>query len=157
MKIHYICRGNVVRSLTAEAYTNSLGITGAEASSSGTVADQDRHEQFTIDHRARTVEMLKRHGLNKTIKTTIDQVTQPLVDTHDVIVCVNQRAYDEASKIVNLPDETIIWSVDDIGEGERRAKDDDRTESEEAIFSEVKTQVDQLIDKLGLSSTVKSS
>ena len=152
MKIHYICRGNVVRSLSAEAYTRSLDLPGVEVSSSGTVADQDRYEQFTIDHRARTVELLQRHGLKQTIKMTIDQTSQAVVDAQDIVVCVNQRAYDEAVKIVDLPDDTIVWGVDDIGEGERRAKDGDRTESEEAIFSEVTTQVDRLIGGLGLSS-----
>ncbi|MDN5275789.1 MAG: hypothetical protein JWN33_438 [Candidatus Saccharibacteria bacterium] len=154
MKIHYICRGNVVRSLTAEAYTNSLHIPGVEATFSGTVAEQDRNEQFTIDHRARTVKLLQRHGLNDTIKATIDQVSQGLVDSQDVVVCVNQRAYDEATKIIDLPDTTIIWDVDDIGEGERRAKDGDRTESEEAIFAEVTTHVDRLMGMLGLASSL---
>lgn len=153
MKIHYICRGNVIRSLSAEAYTNSLEIPGLEATSSGTVAERDCNEQFTIDHRARMVELLQRHGLSETIKSSIDQLTQTLVDSQDVVVCVNQRAYNEAAKIVDLPDGTIVWRVDDIGEGERRAKDGHRDEGEEAIFAEVTTQVDQLIGKISLSGS----
>ncbi len=149
MKIHYICRGNVVRSLSAETYTNSLGIPGVVATSSGTVADQDRFEQFTIDHRARTVDLLKRHGLAANTKSTSDQVSQLMIDEQDVVVCVNQRAFDEAVKLVDLPKHTIVWSVDDIGEGARVAKNGDRTESEEAIFAEVKAQVDNLLIAIG--------
>lgn len=148
MKIHYICRGNVVRSLMAETYTKSLKISNIEASSSGTVADRHRDRDFTIKHRKRTIELLTRRGLDRFAKSTSDQASQEVIDAQDLIICVNERAYNEAMEIVNLPPNTIIWHVDDIGEGQRILTSEDRTQYEEAIYDEVRSNIDALLDSL---------
>lgn len=148
MKIHYICRGNVVRSLMAETYTRSLRIPDIETSSSGTVADRHRDRDFTIKHRKRTIELLSRHDLDRFAKSASNQLTQEVVDAQDLIICVNDRAYNEATDIVNLPPDTMIWHVDDIGEGQRILSNEDRTQYEEAIYDEIKSNVDALLNDL---------
>lgn len=145
MKIHYICRGNVVRSLIAETYTKSLQLPKVEVTSSGTVADRHRDKDFTRIHRKRTAALLDRHSLGPYTKTTIDQISQETVDKQDIVVCVNQRAYDEAIELVTLPKNTIIWHVDDISEGMRIAANDNRTEHEEAMYQEIKSNIDRLV------------
>lgn len=149
MKIHYICRGNVVRSLMAETYTKSLQPAGVEVTSSGTVADRHRDKDFTRIHRKRTIDLLNRHKLGSYVKTASNQISQEDIDDQDIVVCVNQRAYDEATQLVKLPKDTVIWHIDDIGEGHRILGDNDRTPHEETIFNEVKTNVDQLMTSIG--------
>lgn len=149
MKIHYICRGNVVRSLMAQAYTKSLQLPGIEATSSGTMADRHRDKCFTIEHRQSTFALLDRHGLLSFTKSTSDQVSQEKIDDQDLVICVNQRAHDEAAELVTLPKNTIVWHIDDIGEGRRILVNDDRTKYEEAIFTEVKSNVDDLLASIG--------
>jgi protein-tyrosine-phosphatase len=148
MKIHYICRGNVVRSLIAETYTRSLQLPDIEVSSSGTVADRHRDRDFTIEHRKRTLALLDRHGLSSYAKSISSQISQKEIDKQDLVVCVNQRAYDEAIQLVTLPKHTIVWHIDDIGEGQRILTSDDRTEHEEAIFNEIKASVDELATRI---------
>lgn len=133
----------------AETYTKSLKIPNIEASSSGTVADRDRERDFTIKHRKRTIELLARHGLGRFTKSTSDQTSQEVIDAQDLIVCVNERAYSEASDIADLPSNTVIWHVDDIGEGQRILTNKDRTQYEEAIYDEIRSNVDVLLHGLG--------
>lgn len=149
MKIHYICRGNVVRSLTAEAYTKSLQLPDTEVTSSGTMADRHRDKDFTIKHRKSTLALLDRHGLSSYAKSTSDQVSQDKINDQDLVICVNQRAYDEAAELVTLPRNTMVWHIDDIGEGQRILGGDDRTKHEEAIFNEVKSNVNELLASIG--------
>lgn len=129
----------------AETYTKSLKIPNIEVSSSGTVADRHRERDFTIKHRKRTIALLERHGLGDFAKPTSDQVSQKLIDSQDLVICVNQRTYDEAIELVSLPPNTIVWHIDDIGEGQRVLASDDRTQHEEAIFNEVKSNIDDLL------------
>lgn len=68
MKIHFICRGNVLRSLIAETYLRSLQLQGVEVMSSGTNVDlSDANER---QYFANTMAILKRHR--------IDQFAKPL-------------------------------------------------------------------------------
>ena len=70
MKIHFICRGNVLRSLIAETYVRSLNLDGVTASSSGTSVDlDDPQEQLFL---ATTKQVLARHGLAQFAKERPD-------------------------------------------------------------------------------------
>lgn len=148
MKIHYICRGNVVRSLIAETYTKSLKLPNVETSSSGTMADRHRDKDFTHKHRKSTIALLDRYGLGLYTKATSDQVSQEKINDQDLVICVNQRAHNEAIELVTLPHDTIVWHVDDIGEGQRILVDNDRTKHEEAIFNEIKNNVKKLLNNI---------
>jgi protein-tyrosine-phosphatase len=145
MKIHFICRGNVLRSLVAEAYVKSLEVENVDCISSGVCVDLN--DSVERGYFQSTISLLERHGISQYAKQTSDQLTQERVDGADVTVCVNVRAFDEASSLVNLPQDTIIWDVVDIGEGARALNKDikeTRIGYEEEIYAEITRHVNQL-------------
>jgi protein-tyrosine-phosphatase len=145
--IHFVCRGNSFRSILAEAYLNSLKIENMRAMSSGTTAAADR--QRNLNAYTATLRLLSKKGIRQFAKADFgDQVTQSRLAGADVIICMNQRVYDECRKLVTLPAGTRIWSVADIGEPGRIA----RTESEkdlrrEEVYGEIVEGISQLISK----------
>lgn len=143
MNVHFICRGNVLRSLTAETYLRSLSIDGVDVISSGTNVnwnDLQEREYF-----ANTLSVLDRHGIDSYAKSNAEQLTQERVDSsHDIIILMNQRVVDEAVKIVKLPPNHLNWEIIDIGEG-HRTNSDSRESYEEEIYQEIKQKVDDLL------------
>jgi protein-tyrosine-phosphatase len=131
MIIHFICRGNAFRSIIAEAYLNSLKFQSMKAISSGTAAAVDR-----VRNRAAYVEtlgLLVKHSIREFAKTGYgDQLTPSRLAGTDVVVCMNQRVYDECQQLVGLPASTHTWSVADIGEPGRVA----HTERAKALYRE---------------------
>ncbi|MGH7196763.1 MAG: low molecular weight phosphatase family protein [Candidatus Saccharimonadales bacterium] len=114
MTIHFICRGNVFRSLIAEAYLRSLNLDDLRVASSGTVA-----QRYWIENKPtfqKTAALLQRHGIDRPPKLQPDQLTQKRLAQSDIVVCLNQIVLDEAREIVRLPADTIVWDVADIGE-----------------------------------------
>lgn len=149
MKIHFICRGNVLRSLVAETYVKSLGLEGISCISSG--VNVDLNDPTERSYFKNTLALLARHRIVGYAKSTSDQLTQERVDDCDVTICVNERAFNEASAIVTLPENTITWDIVDIGEG-MRAVDKDipniRISYEDEIYQEITALVDKLVDML---------
>jgi protein-tyrosine-phosphatase len=142
MKVHFICRGNVLRSLIAETYLRSLQLEGVEVMSSGTNVDlSDANER---QYFANTMAILKRHGIDQFAKPLPEQLTQQRADGQDITVCMNQRVVDEASRLVTLRAGTICWNIVDIGEGDRM-NTKHRELYEEDIYQEIVTRVDRLI------------
>ncbi|HEY1063693.1 MAG TPA: hypothetical protein VGE30_00145 [Candidatus Saccharimonadales bacterium] len=143
MKVHFICNGNIFRSIIAEAYLQSLGIAGMQVISSGTMADA--HREANRSHQPSVISLLNKHGLLPFYKSEPDQLTQARTDNQDITICLNAIAYANAQRIVTLPPDTIIWNITDIGEADRIAVNGDRSELSELVFNEVKQQVDALI------------
>lgn len=142
MNIHFICRGNVLRSLIAETYARSLARTDITVISSGTNVDwSDPQEK---EYFANTLAVLKCHGIAHFAKTEPNQLTQARADGHDVTVLMNKRVVNEASKIVQFRGKILCWEVTDIGEGDR-TDTSHRLMYEEEIYDEVTTNVDNLI------------
>ncbi|MDB5165833.1 MAG: Glyoxalase/bleomycin resistance protein/dioxygenase [Candidatus Saccharibacteria bacterium] len=142
MNVHFICRGNVLRSLIAETYLKSLNIKDVEVISSGTNVNwNDPQERKYFAH---TLAVLDRHGIKSFAKSIPEQLTQARIDAnHDIVVLMNQRVVDEASRIVELPKNTLSWAIIDIGEGHRTdAKG--RESYEEEIYQEITRKVDSL-------------
>ncbi len=143
MNVHFICRGNVLRSLIAETYLRSLNIKGISSISSGTNVnwnDPQEREYF-----ANTLAVLDRHGIKSFAKLAPEQLTQERIDkNHDMVVLLNQRVADEAAKIVELPADVLIWEVIDIGEG-HRTDNNDLGSYEEEIYQEITQKVNELL------------
>lgn len=142
MNIHFICRGNVLRSLIAETYLKSLNLTNVRVASSGTNVDQD--DPTERGYFAHTIAVLKHHGIDKYAKQTSDQLTQERIAGDDVVVCMNQRVVDEAQQLIVLPAETLNWNIVDIGEAHRTVVDN-RELYQEEIYQEITMQVDELV------------
>jgi protein-tyrosine-phosphatase len=148
MTIHFICRGNSFRSIIAEAYFNSLKFKNLKAISSGTTAAVERAGNLTAY--TETLGLLAKNGIRDFAKAGYgDQLTQSRLEGADIVICMNQRVYDECQQLVTLPASTRIWSVADIGEPGRTA----HTESgknlyREEAYQEIVEGISQLISEI---------
>ena len=142
MNIHFICRGNVLRSLIAETYLKSLNLPNVNVISSG--ANVDWSSETERGYFANTLALLDKHGIKSYAKSIPDQLTQQRANSQDITVCMNQRVVDEASSIVVWPKSVINWNITDIGEGSRIVKDN-REIYEEEIYKEITDKVDELV------------
>jgi protein-tyrosine-phosphatase len=142
MNVHFICRGNVLRSLVAETYLKSLNLQNVNVISSGTNVnwnDPQEREYF-----ANTLAVLDKYDIKSFAKLEPDQLTQARINSsHDIVVLMNQRVVDEAAKVVNLPEGIQDWEIIDIGEG-HRTNMDSRQSYEEEIYQEITQKVDDL-------------
>ncbi len=149
MTIHFICRGNVLRSLIAEAYLASQNITGITVTSSGTVAAANR--DANLPNYQQTVTLLRSHGLQEFTKTHYgEQVTQTAVAKADIIVCMNPVVAHECAEAgIHLPADAIVWNVDDVDEGTRKLSPTRPRESYlEEIYTEITSNVSDLAKTL---------
>src|SRR4029077_14055100 len=131
MIIHFICRGNAFRSIIAEAYLESLELKDLSVLSSGTAATL--HKARNLANHRMTLDLLEEHGIRGFAKAHYgDQLTQTGVDKADIIVCMNQRVYDECLQCVTFSASPRVWSVADIGEPGRISD----VESERRLYRE---------------------
>lgn len=142
MNVHFICRGNVLRSLIAETYLKSLNINNVNVISSGTNVNWDDPQER--EYFANTLSVLDMHGIKPFAKQLPEQLTQECVENQDVVVFMNQRVIDEAAKIVTLPPNTLSWDIVDIGEGHRTDRSN-RELYEEEIYKEITQKVNELV------------
>jgi len=146
MQVHFICRGNVYRSLIAEAYLNSLRITNLKAISSGIVAKE--HSKLNIPVLRFTLNYLNKKDLGKYTKTHWDQLTQNRLSNKDINICMNQIVYNECSDRIVLPNNTIIWDIDDTDETENIPKtNEELLDYTEKLFTQIKSNIDRLINQ----------
>ena len=142
MNVHFICRGNVLRSLIAETYLRSLRIDGLNVISSGTNVDWNNPQER--EYFFNTLEVLKRHKIDSYVKKVPNQLTQARIDEYnDVVILMNNRVVDEANMLVTLPGKFHNWKIVDIGEG-NRIDDKAREQYEEDIYQEIIEKVDTL-------------
>lgn len=145
MKIHFICRGNVLRSLIAETYLRSLQLPNIAVTSSGTNVDLGSKEERQFF--ANTITLFGMHGIERYAKDTSHQLTQARANGQDLTICMNQRVISEAKRLVNLPENTQNWGIVDIGEGHRTVIKNTR-QYEEEIFQEIREKIDKLAMQL---------
>lgn len=148
MNIHFICRGNILRSVIAETYLKSLGLTDVTVSSSGTNVTWD--DPTEKEYFGRTLALLDRHHIKSFAKQRPEQLTQQRASHHDVTVCMNQRVIDEATNLVSLPPDVINWNITDIGEGNRIDDGNNLEALEEEVYSELIPKVDELVVRFNL-------
>ena len=146
--VHFICRGNSFRSIIAEAYLNSLGVTGLSALSSGSTAAPAKARNLVYYQMTRA--LLDKHGIGEFVKADYgDQPTQLCLDEAGLAVCMNRRVYEECLPVVDFPVSPRIWSVADVGEPGRiaHAEQDERYYREEA-YREITKNVDRLVSDI---------
>ncbi len=149
MIIHFICRGNSFRSIIAEAYLNSLKFENMKAVSSGTAAAADRARNLAAY--TATLGILAKNGIREFAKADYgDQLTHSRLAGADLVICMNQRVYDECQRLVTLPASTRVWSVADIGEPGRIAHTESgKTLYREEAYQEIVEGISQLMASLG--------
>jgi protein-tyrosine-phosphatase len=157
MLIHFICRGNSFRSIIAEAYLNSLGIKDLKVLSSGTTAASDKARNLA--YYRMTLELLENHGIREFAKPGYgDQLTQSRLEKADIIVCMNQRVYDESLRCVTFPASPHIWSVADIGEpGRIPNAESERELYREEAYQEIVKNVARLVSDIPAASAFNAS
>ena len=148
MIVHFICRGNAFRSIIAEACLNSLMFGNLKAVSSGTAAAVGRARNLAAY--TETLGLLAKNGIREFAKAGYgDQLTPSRLAGADVVICMNQRVYDECQQLVSLPASTRIWSVADIGEPGRVAHTESRkTLCREEAYQEIVESISRLISEL---------
>ena len=157
MLIHFVCRGNVFRSIIAEAYLNSLGIKDWNVLSSGTAAASEKASNLT--NYEKTLELLEKHGIREFAKAGYgDQLTQSRLEKADIAVCMNQRVYGECLRYVTFPASPRVWSVADVGEPGRISNvESERRLYREEAYEEIVENVDRLISDISALSLFDAS
>lgn len=149
MKIHFVCRGNALRSVIAEAYLKSKEIPKFEVSSSGTVAEQYRERNKATLHA--TSSLLAAHQIGKYGKQCADQLSEERLKDSDLIVFMNGVVYEEAKRSYVIPHNVRVWNIVDAGEGQRNINPGDNPHMyDEDIFNDIKPNVDALMQELYL-------
>lgn len=142
MNVHFICRGNVLRSLIAETYLKSLNIDSINVISSGTNVDWNDPQER--EYFSNTINVLRRHAIDSYAKSRPDQLNQVRADSHnDVVVLMNERVANEARQLVEFPGKVHNWMIIDIGEG-NRTNIKEREQYEEAIYQEITLKIGEL-------------
>ena len=145
MIIHFICRGNSFRSIIAEAYLNSLELKDLGVLSSGTAAAL--HKARNLAYHRLTLELLAKHGIRGFAKAGYgDQLTQSRLDEADIVICMNQRVYEECLPSVTFSVRPLVWSVTDIGEPGRISDVESETQLyREEAYQEIARNVEFLV------------
>jgi protein-tyrosine-phosphatase len=142
MLIHFVCRGNCLRSFIADTYLKSLEIDGVSSYSSGTVADLYREQDLPFFQN--TTRILKGHGLGKYLKPRAEQLTQERLDNADLTIFINEIVYSEAKENLIVPKNYQIWDIVDIGERGRESGLENGRPTEEVIYDEITAKVSEL-------------
>jgi protein-tyrosine-phosphatase len=152
MIVQFICRGNTFRSIIAETYLRSLQIPGLAVYSSGTLGAQDKLGNTPNYHRV--LALLERHDIAQFVKPDFgEDIQQGLLDKSDIVVLMNERAHQEAAAKFNLPKDTLVWDVADLGELPHVPEtEEERTAALEHAFKEITTEVDELVQAKHLRS-----
>lgn len=134
MKIHFICRGNIYRSRLAEAYAKYFiggDGNGIDISSSGI----ESYKAQDTDVSPVTLEYLKEDGLEPYLSPQRHQTTQTMLDQADTIVFMNDTVYEDAVKMLEVPEEkSKVWHIPD----------------KPGVYTEIKKQVDELLNDIGV-------
>lgn len=148
MRIHFICHGNGLRSILAEAYLQSRQLPGIEVISSGTQADYYTERHLPVSQRA--LQVLDRRGIRIFAKDHRSQLTQDRLRTDDIVICMSPSVFKECQQMVRLPEQTYAWHIADIGEGTRLPRPGhDEMALIEDMLREIIAETDALLTKLG--------
>lgn len=108
----------------ADAYAKSLRLPGVTIMSSGYLADKLRRENEPI--LANVTARLQDWGqVGAFVKPRAEQLTQQRLDAGDVTICMNQAVAEECYRSFKMPANTLVWDVDDSGEGSNVVKPGD--------------------------------
>lgn len=145
MVIQFICRGNVFRSIIAEAYMNSLKLPGVTVLSSGTCAG--RYRESNAENFLKTIALLQKHGIKQYAKDHYaDDLDQKHLDESDIVVCLNGIVHKEAADLFKLPEKSYVWDVTDVGEEGRIANNETELEAfSDEVYAEIIKNIDDLV------------
>ncbi len=145
MNINFIFRGKTFRSIISEAYLKSLNIKGIDVLSSGTAADE--HRVANELNFQKILALLQRHDLKQFAKSHhADQLNESHLESGNITVCMNKIVFDELNKDFTPPPGTIVWRVNDIGEGKRiPTTESERKTYMEDAYQEIVSNIDELI------------
>lgn len=145
MVVHFICRGNALRSIIAEAYLKSLNFPNISVLSSGTVASA--YKKLNIVTYQNTLSLLEKHGIKQFAKDHYaDDTEQSTLDKSDIVIFLNEIAHREAADSFDLPKKYYVWNVADIGEeGRIPATETERGALFEDVYAEIVNNIEEFL------------
>ncbi|HEX3663080.1 MAG TPA: low molecular weight phosphatase family protein [Acidobacteriaceae bacterium] len=146
MKVHFICTGNVYRSRLAEAWCVSRRVPGIEVSSSGIAAGRESPEPIS----PWAAEALARRGLDAFAAKHWQRTTRSLVESSDVIVCMESEHHGFCREWVDPSRQRIeVWGIEDIGP----MAAEEIPDKVERTFGLIRARVDGLLESLRQGGT----
>lgn len=141
--VHFVCTGNIYRSRMAEAYFNSLNLSGVTSISSGIYADS--HDSGPISWYSMKIIYDKYlvKGMSRDHKTT----TIGLLKKSDFVVFMEDMHFNHCKDVLGyVPEFYQIWNISDLfpesmGSG-------DIIKISEDTFSKIKQKTNELAIKL---------
>ncbi len=141
MIVHFICRGNGLRSTMAEAYLRSRNMLEVDVLSSGTAVEL--YKDMPVSPHGLAV--LEKRGIDQFAKRVREQLTAERLARGDITIFMNERVAEEAAAIGPEPPYVEIWQITDLGEGERRPTNPgDADNFAEEMFNEIVAQIEEL-------------
>ncbi len=151
--VHFICRGNVLRSRLAEALLAAHMVPGVRVSSSGLDAVADLNGPISWQ----AERILSEHNLLRFASPHWQQTSQALLDSADVVVFMSRDTYEEARERLRLKaGHIIVWDVLDLWQraGAKHPMKPNflpaarSQQLSDDIFSEIRAKVDNLAEQL---------
>jgi protein-tyrosine-phosphatase len=142
LKIHFVCRGNILRSRLAEAYAKSQNNDSLIISSSGVEAD--KYPISFVSPWAKSISNQSSLGLWFAKQRT--QTTDALLNQNDLIIFMSKDVYYDAQKKYGFnKDNYVIWHIKDRGNRNQKLSAEQK---QREMFKLIKLNVDQLLDSL---------
>jgi protein-tyrosine-phosphatase len=149
MHIHFICSGNIFRSLLSEIYLNSKKVDNISASSSGINAKIHQGKIKWCTYR-----LIQNYELTEYFSKYGTQTTQQEIEKADLLVFLQQQYFDYCRSNLKLNNKKYqIWNIADISDkyllGKHTIVKDIRViKFSEEIFKQIKKEVDLLVENL---------
>jgi protein-tyrosine-phosphatase len=144
ISIHFICRGNMLRSRIAEAYLKSK-LLSCNVSSSGIEAYDYRNISASTWQQL----ICKTNGLSYFVSPRSIQTSQSIIDHQDYIICMSRDVYHDTAKLYNIDKpHVIVWNIKDRVAANAKVS---ATQKQRALFLLIKRNVDMFIRELGVA------
>jgi protein-tyrosine-phosphatase len=143
LRIHFICRGNMLRSRVAEAYLKSkISVVPCYTSSSGIEASKYRSVSASSWRQA----ICKDNSLTSFVSHRSLQTTQTVLEKQNYVILMSRDVYYDAMKLYNIQvPHIIIWNIKDRVTASSKIP---TKQKQRALFSLIKHNVDALVQEL---------
>lgn len=147
IKIHFVCRGGVLRSRIAEMYATTHALPSIQVSSSGIEAAKYYSDETYLAPQAAYI--AKVHGLSVLTSPKRSQTTAALLEKSDLIVFLSTDVYITAQEKFTLNlHKCVVWDVIDWDAAAAKYRLTQGAASSEIIIEEMYQMITQKLTRL---------